>query len=290
MYRAQTLSVGMRAASFVAAVAVHGLVLLPIAMLGNRAAPPEMNITVRLAVVAEAESEEAEAIDPEVAADNNSDEVDAIAETPDLSEEIDSVPVEDVLGEEEGTALHEAADPPQTKGQNLKGAEEEKTVAPESQSSEVIPQVRPKPVAKEFADSLSDMQQQNLRRKKDNLGKVAKAVPKDARPSKKSGNAIAGKDQKGAEKSGGTANKARYRSIVQSRLSGRKGALASHGGRGTVAISFTIGPTGKVTAASVAKSSGNSAFDSAARSLVASTSFPPPPDGGFSAVVPFKIN
>jgi protein TonB len=95
-----------------------------------------------------------------------------------------------------------------------------------------------------------------------------------------------------AKRSGGPMASSAYRSIVQARLSARKGALqatASRGLKGYVIVSFSIGASGNVTRASVSKSSGNGAVDSAARAMVASTSFPPPPGGSFSARLPVQV-
>lgn len=95
-----------------------------------------------------------------------------------------------------------------------------------------------------------------------------------------------------AKRSGGRMASSAYRSIVQARLSARKGALqatASRGMKGYVIVSFSIGASGSVTRASVSKSSGNGAVDSAARAMVASTSFPPPPGGSFSARLPVQV-
>lgn len=95
-----------------------------------------------------------------------------------------------------------------------------------------------------------------------------------------------------AKRSGGKMASSAYRSIVQARLSARKGALqatASRGLKGYVVVSFSIGASGNVTRASVSKSSGNGAVDSAARAMVASTSFPPPPGGSFSARLPVMV-
>jgi len=94
------------------------------------------------------------------------------------------------------------------------------------------------------------------------------------------------------KRSGGQVASSAYRSIVQARLSARKGALqgtASRGMKGYVIVSFSIGASGNVTRASVSKSSGNGAVDSAARAMVASTSFPPPPGGSFSARLPVMV-
>ncbi|MBL8905748.1 MAG: energy transducer TonB, partial [Rhizobiales bacterium] len=83
-----------------------------------------------------------------------------------------------------------------------------------------------------------------------------------------------------------------YRSIVQARLSARKSALQPAlrpGSKGYVVVSFSIGASGRVTSASVVTSSGVGVIDSAARAMVASTVFPPPPGGTFSARLPIMV-
>ena len=95
-----------------------------------------------------------------------------------------------------------------------------------------------------------------------------------------------------AKRSGGKIAGSAYRSIVQARINARKSALqatASRGMKGYVIVSFSIGASGNVTRASVSKSSGNGAVNSAARAMVASTSFPPPPGGSFSARLPVQV-
>lgn len=92
-----------------------------------------------------------------------------------------------------------------------------------------------------------------------------------------------------AESDGGKRASAAYRSIVNARLAGRRSAFQSATGsaKGRVTISFTIASSGSVVSASVLISSGNARLDAAARSVVASTSFPPPPKGSFRSSVPF---
>jgi periplasmic protein TonB len=55
---------------------------------------------------------------------------------------------------------------------------------------------------------------------------------------------------------------------------------------GTVVLSFTIGPSGRVTSNSIIQSSGHGLLDSAARQTLSALSLPPPPGGRFSRTVP----
>jgi periplasmic protein TonB len=50
--------------------------------------------------------------------------------------------------------------------------------------------------------------------------------------------------------------------------------------KGVVAVTFAIGPSGAVTSFAITRSSGDSDLDAAARTLVQSARFPPPPGGG----------
>ena len=53
----------------------------------------------------------------------------------------------------------------------------------------------------------------------------------------------------------------------------------ARGASGVVGVAFTIGPSGEVTSFAITRSSGHKDLDAAARSLVQSTHFPPPPGG-----------
>jgi protein TonB len=60
--------------------------------------------------------------------------------------------------------------------------------------------------------------------------------------------------------------------------------------QGAVGVSFTIGPSGRVAAASVVRSSGSAELDDAARTIVRSISPPPPPGGSFSASTTIRFH
>jgi len=149
--------------------------------------------------------------------------------------------------------------------------------------------VKPKPV-KEAAERkpVKQAQAKPAKTKAAAKPKAQRQMVAGSRESK-----VAKRDGKStAKRSGGRMASSAYRSIVQARLSARKGALqaaVSRGLKGYVIVSFSIGASGNVTRASVSKSSGNGAVDSAARAMVASTSFPPPPGGSFSARLPVMV-
>ncbi|WP_119273304.1 cell envelope integrity protein TolA [Taklimakanibacter deserti] len=98
------------------------------------------------------------------------------------------------------------------------------------------------------------------------------------------------KGQSSAQSSGGRRSSSEYRSIVQARLSARRSAISTSVGSGRVIIAFAIGASGRITSASISQSSGNSRLDSAARSVVAATSFPPPPAGSYRGRIPISVS
>jgi periplasmic protein TonB len=98
------------------------------------------------------------------------------------------------------------------------------------------------------------------------------------------------KGQSSAQSSGGRKSSSEYRSIVQARLSARRSAISTSVGSGRVIIAFAIGASGRITSASISQSSGNSRLDSAARSVVAATSFPPPPAGSYRGRIPISVS
>jgi TonB family protein len=66
--------------------------------------------------------------------------------------------------------------------------------------------------------------------------------------------------------------------VMRSRLFYPKAARA-RGAKGVVGVSFSIGPSGAVSAFAITRSSGDSDLDAAARSLVHCARFPSPPGG-----------
>jgi TonB family protein len=61
--------------------------------------------------------------------------------------------------------------------------------------------------------------------------------------------------------------------------SGHSAIARARGARGVVGVAFTIGASGAVTSFAITRSSGNKDLDAAARALVQSAHFPPPPGG-----------
>jgi protein TonB len=142
---------------------------------------------------------------------------------------------------------------------------------------------RPAPV-KSVKKTKPPKQQQKVGKKRKTQGQMV-AGARESKVATREGNST-------VKTSGGKRASAQYRSIVQARLNARKKALQSvvgGGANGLVVVSFSIGSSGRVTRASVVKSSGNGSVDAAARSMVASTSFPPPPGGSFSARLPVQV-
>jgi TonB family protein len=56
-------------------------------------------------------------------------------------------------------------------------------------------------------------------------------------------------------------------------------AARARGARGVVGVAFTIGQTGALASFAITRSSGDAELDAAARTLVQSAHFPPPPAG-----------
>lgn len=76
---------------------------------------------------------------------------------------------------------------------------------------------------------------------------------------------------------------AAYASLVAAalnRLKAYPAAARQSGASGSVGVSFTIGPSGRVTNSSI-RSSGNGLLDAAVRQMLASLQVPPPPSGTF---------
>jgi periplasmic protein TonB len=87
----------------------------------------------------------------------------------------------------------------------------------------------------------------------------------------------------------GAVSTATYRSLVIAELSRHKQyppAALSAGVQGTVVVAFTIGPSGRVVAHTITRSSGSSALDSAVHRMMAAISLPPPPGGIYRATAP----
>ncbi len=75
--------------------------------------------------------------------------------------------------------------------------------------------------------------------------------------------------------------------IIRSRLLYPEAARA-RGARGTVGVSFAIGPSGAVTSFAITRSSRDRELDAAARSLVEGARFPPPPGGSARIATSFS--
>jgi len=76
-------------------------------------------------------------------------------------------------------------------------------------------------------------------------------------------------------------------SAIRSRLFYPEAARA-RGAKGVVGVAFTIGPSGAVAAFAITRSSGDHDLDAAARTLVQSTHFPPPPGGSAHIATSFN--
>jgi len=84
-----------------------------------------------------------------------------------------------------------------------------------------------------------------------------------------------------------------YAGLVSAELRRRQFYPASAraaGVTGSVGVAFTIGASGRVTSQSITSSSGNSALDSAARTIMHAIHTPAPPGGSFSTATTLRFH
>ncbi|MBV8441161.1 MAG: energy transducer TonB, partial [Hyphomicrobiales bacterium] len=65
-------------------------------------------------------------------------------------------------------------------------------------------------------------------------------------------------------------------------------AARARGAKGVVSVAFTIGASGALTSFAITRSSGDEDLDAAARTLVQSAHFPPPPGGPVHVATSFN--
>ena len=65
-------------------------------------------------------------------------------------------------------------------------------------------------------------------------------------------------------------------------------AARARGAKGVVGVAFSIGASGAITSFAITRSSGDADLDAAARTLVQSTHFPPPPGGSTHVATSFN--
>ena len=90
----------------------------------------------------------------------------------------------------------------------------------------------------------------------------------------------------------GAVSTATYRSLVIAELSRHKQyppAALSASVQGTAVVTFTIGPSGRVVAHTITRSSGSGALDSAVHRMMGAVSLPPPPGGIYRATAPVQF-
>lgn len=169
-----------------------------------------------------------------------------------------------------------------------KSEKEDKTEAAPPKKSEDAAEAVP-----EAKDSPKPSKEKREQKKKETsrASRSAAASPSQAAASRSHGRAGAG----GRLENGGSADVSSYRSRVFAHLQRYK-SYPSGAGRasGTASVHFVISASGSVTSASLGRSSGNSAFDQAAVSMVRRASpFPPIPPGlgrslSFNAPIRFQ--
>lgn len=277
---------GSRLVSIALAVGVHAAAAAAF-MLTPKIEPPPPPDAVEIELLTEITSESAEEVSPAVAAETTEIEQAQEAEVGEaqtvtgaevgalasLDTEQAEVTPDEAKPVEQPDTMPEVADPPEVEPTEVPDVaspvELEKPVIEAPQAPAIVK--KPKPVAK-------------------------KKVKKEPRRATLAG-ATVSKDvkRKGVSRSvssGGRQSGSSYASLVNARLAARRSRIQSllgSGTRGRVVITFSIGQGGSVRSASVTTSSGNARLDSAARSVVAATSFPPPPNGSFSGRVPISV-
>ena len=84
-----------------------------------------------------------------------------------------------------------------------------------------------------------------------------------------------------------------YGAIISAAINARKfypPAAREEGASGSVGLAFSVGGNGRVTNATVTRSSGNALLDNAARQAVLGVQAPPPPGGSFSASISLRFS
>jgi|GEM_PF-5955143 len=320
------LSYGSRLVCIILAVGVHAAAAAAF-MLTPRMEPPPPPEGVEIEMLAEITSVIAEEVPPSVAAE--AEQIEQTTETQpgeaasmdgEVAEAVASLetkPTEVIPPEVEDTAEPEAVEPEaQPEAEDSPEVEdsqeaEEAQEAEEPQEAEMPPEEAPvtmpieleePKVATPQAPALATKPKAEAKKteaKKTEGKKTEKKVAKKKAKAQPRRLAVAGstlakeatrKGQSSALSSGGRKSSSEYRSIVQARLSARRSAISTSVGSGRVIIAFAIGASGRITSASVSQSSGNSRLDSAARSVVAATSFPPPPAGSYRGRIPISVS
>jgi periplasmic protein TonB len=82
---------------------------------------------------------------------------------------------------------------------------------------------------------------------------------------------------------------AAYGGKVRAILMGRASSLGLSDVKGSVSVSFSISGSGRMASHSLNGSTGDTRADRAIKGMLASTSFPPPPNGSFSGSVTIRI-
>lgn len=88
-------------------------------------------------------------------------------------------------------------------------------------------------------------------------------------------------------------SRATYEGLLIAEFNRRKSypaAARAAGITGSVEISFTVGPNGRVSSGIITRSSGNALLDAAARAMMDAVSAPPPPGGQFSSSTTIRFS
>jgi protein TonB len=301
---ANGLSHGSRLLSITLAVGVHAVAAAAFMLTPKMEPPPPEGVEIEM--LAEITSVVAEEVPPSVAAE--AEQIEEASETqPGETASMDGEVAEAVASldpkraEVTPQAVEESAKP-EIQPEAEKPRDVEETPPVEASVTMPVEIEQPKVEAPQApAVAKPKTETRKTETKKSEATKTEKKAAKKKTKTQARRLAVAGstlskeakrKGQSSAQSSGGRKSSSEYRSIVQARLSARRGAISARAGagvRGRVIIAFSIGASGRVTSASVSRSSGNVRLDAAARSVVASTSFPPPPGGSYRRGIPISV-
>lgn len=302
-----------RLVSIVLAVGVHAAAAAAFMMVPKQVPPPEPD-SVEIEMLSEITAEVADDVAPAVAAEateieqaqeakpGDSQDVTGreVGELAALDNEKTEVAPDEAKPVEQETNSPEVETPSETKPTEMPDvvALADPTETPEvttAEPTEAPPVAAPVEMEKPVIEAPMAPVLSNKPKPKPPAKKTAKKK-KEQRRASMAGSTVSKQAKRvGASKSvasGGSQSSSAYKSIVNARLAARRPRIQSMAGtgvKGRVVIVFSLNASGNVQSASVAASSGNARLDSATRSVVASTSFPPPPNGFFRGQVSIAV-
>ncbi|WP_119390935.1 energy transducer TonB family protein [Taklimakanibacter lacteus] len=295
------LTFSSRLVSIVLAVGVHAAAAAAF-MLAPAKQPPPPPPSVEIEMLAEITAETADEVEPAVVAE---------ATETEEAQESEIGAAQTITGSEVGEVTARDNEKAEVAPAEVKAVEQSNNMPEVKQPSEIEPTVEPDVASLAEPTEVPEITSTPVELEKPVIeAPQAPAISSKPKPKPSAQKKVKKKEQRRATlagattrkvakrvgasqdvKSGGRQASAQYRSVVNARLASRRPAIQSRarGAKGRVVIFFTIGASGDVISASVSQSSGNASLDSAARAVVASTSFPPPPGGSYRNGVPILM-